>query len=448
MKLHYLFVFYQILKITYAAESCYATNEDPYRRVGQKSSYFISENLDDSLIEVEGCEPKMLWYLGRHGARRPSSGEIEDYGSRMPALQEKIVSAGILGEGEMCEEDYINIGGYTWHLTPDDHKLLMESGRDEQRGLGSRWINRLPTILDDPELIQTRATYWQRTYGSAEAFLEGAYPGQNVTFPHIMDTDMLLRFWDFCPAYLYGVDHNNRTFVEEYKFFASPAWQEMIADVSRRVGVEVTHEDVWMAWALCRYDLAEFPNVHEHISPWCAIFSDENMKMFDFNDDLVFYQLGGYGHDINWKMTKPLVEEMKMRFIDMSSGSNEKKAYLYFTHSEAVNTMLPVFGLYRDPEPLTADMWPSDSHLWQTSKMLAFSHNIALVGLECPEREERFNIQVYHQEKPIEVPFCGDSICSYSQFMELIQPVLDVDFHFECNHDVLYPDEIRKHYYQ
>ena len=52
MKLHYLFVFYQILKITYAAESCYATNEDPYRRVGQKSSYFISENLDDSLIEV------------------------------------------------------------------------------------------------------------------------------------------------------------------------------------------------------------------------------------------------------------------------------------------------------------------------------------------------------------------------------------------------------------
>ena len=79
-----------------------------------------------------------------------------------------------------------------------------------------------------------------------------------------------------------------------------------------------------------------------------------------------------------------------------SSGSNEKKAYLYFTHSEAVNTMLPVFGLYRDPEPLTADMWPSDSHLWQTSKMLAFSHNIALVGLECPEREERFNIQVIY----------------------------------------------------
>ena len=120
----------------------------------------------------------------------------------------------------MCEDDYINIGSYTFDLTSDDHKVifimekrknvkklvlrcdevfiffdqvLMESGKDEQRGLGARWINRLPTILDDPDLTQTRATYWQRTYGSAEAFLEGAYPGQNVTFPHIMDTDILLR---------------------------------------------------------------------------------------------------------------------------------------------------------------------------------------------------------------------------------------------------------------
>ena len=54
MKLQHLFIFYQIVEITFAAESCYATNTNPYRRVGQKSSYFINENLDDSLIEV--CE--------------------------------------------------------------------------------------------------------------------------------------------------------------------------------------------------------------------------------------------------------------------------------------------------------------------------------------------------------------------------------------------------------
>ena len=66
-----------------------------------------------------------------------------------------------------------------------------------------------------------------------------------------------------------------------------------------------------------RYDLAEFPNVTEHISPWCALFSEDNLKMLDFNDDLVFYQIGGYGHDINWKMTKPLVVELENRLLQM-----------------------------------------------------------------------------------------------------------------------------------
>ena len=94
----------------------------------------------------------------------------------------------------MCEDDYINIGAYTWNYIPDDHKLLYESGKEEQRRLGRRWISRLPSLLSDPDLTQTRATYWQRTYGSAEAFLEGAYPGENVTFPHIMVTDIMLRF--------------------------------------------------------------------------------------------------------------------------------------------------------------------------------------------------------------------------------------------------------------
>ena len=63
--------------------------------------------------------------------------------------------------------------------------------------------------------------------------------------------------------------------------------------------------------------MAEFPNVTEHISPWCALFSEDNLKMLDFNDDLVFYQIGGYGHDINWKMTKPLVVELENRLLQM-----------------------------------------------------------------------------------------------------------------------------------
>ena len=68
---------------------------------------------------------------------------------------------------------------------------------------------------------------------------------------------------------------------------------------------------------MLRYDLAEFPDVWAHVSPWCALFSEDNLKMLEFTDDLSFYYNDGYGYDINWQMTKPLVEELKLRFQEL-----------------------------------------------------------------------------------------------------------------------------------
>ena len=66
-----------------------------------------------------------------------------------------------------------------------------------------------------------------------------------------------------------------------------------------------------------RYDLAEFPDVWDHVSPWCAVFSEENLKILEFTDDLSYYYKDGYGYDINWQMTKPLVEELQLRFQEL-----------------------------------------------------------------------------------------------------------------------------------
>lgn len=68
---------------------------------------------------------------------------------------------------------------------------------------------------------------------------------------------------------------------------------------------------------ILRYDLAEFPDVWDHVSPWCALFSEDNLKILEFADDLSFYYKDGYGYDINWQMTKPLVDEMQLRFQEL-----------------------------------------------------------------------------------------------------------------------------------
>ena len=422
------------------SEQCYANNPQPYQRMGQKSSYFINANLAEEEIRVEGCEPELLWYLGRHGARKPSDTEIEDYAVRAPELQARIVLAGLSGLGQLCLEDIDNLDLYTFDLTVADHKLLMESGAREQEELGARWRKRLPSLIKDPELMQTRATYKQRTYASAEAFLRGAYPDDNVTYPHVIVNDMLLRFYEFCPAYIEGVDGNNHTFEEKWKFMEEPAYQDMVLDVSARVGTSLSVSDVMMAWNLCRYELAEFPDTSLHISPWCAIFSEDNFQVLQYTDDLGFYYKDGYGHDINWGMTSPLIREMAERFSGLEDGTSQEKVFIYISHSEATNTVLPVLGLYNDSSPLVASDWPAESHLWQTSDIVSFSHNIALLGLHCPAMEEEHQVMALHMERQVVMPSCGQLLCPLSTFRsKVLQPILEVDFEEICNHELIRP---------
>merc|ERR1711963_1077589 len=103
-------------------QSCYSSNPNPYRRMGQKSSYFINANEDASEIEYPGCEPVLLWYLGRHGARKPSDKEILEMAVKLPELQDRIVQAS--AHGDMCQEDVKLLEEWRFNYTEgEDHKL-------------------------------------------------------------------------------------------------------------------------------------------------------------------------------------------------------------------------------------------------------------------------------------------------------------------------------------
>ena len=67
-----------------------------------------------------------------------------------------------------------------------------------------------------------------------------------------------------------------------------------------------------------RYEIAEFPpETSDKIAPWCVLFSESDLKILEFADDLSFYWKDGYGFDVNWKMTKPLMVEMHERFSQL-----------------------------------------------------------------------------------------------------------------------------------
>ena len=36
-------------------------------------------------------------------------------------------------------------------------------------------------------------------------------------------------------------------------------------------------------------------------SPWCAVFTEEDLKLVEFRDDLDDYYKDAYGNDVNWQ---------------------------------------------------------------------------------------------------------------------------------------------------
>lgn len=61
----------------------------------------------------------------------------------------------------------------------------------------------------------------------------------------------------------------------------------------------------------CRYQKAW--SVTE-LSPWCAVFSKEELRVLEYREDLDYYYKAGYGRDINTRLGCPLLHDMMRHF--------------------------------------------------------------------------------------------------------------------------------------
>lgn len=64
---------------------CYASDQDPYLQFGAKTSYEFSTGRtagpggQGNAKGIPGCRPILVWMVARHGAKNPSSSEIEKF---------------------------------------------------------------------------------------------------------------------------------------------------------------------------------------------------------------------------------------------------------------------------------------------------------------------------------------------------------------------------------
>jgi multiple inositol-polyphosphate phosphatase/2,3-bisphosphoglycerate 3-phosphatase len=438
---------------------------DVRQHISSTTSYAAGSKIkygnEDAVITPDGCVPVHVNLVARHGSRRPTKkriAELEKFADRLRVLYQKAVDS--QSKKTTSPPAWI----LDWASPWSDKQIggeLLPKGEEELYDLAQRYKLMYPDIFNDqyhPDVYPIIATQVGRSAASSVAFGMGMFAGQGTlgvgkhrAFSVITDTkghDIHLRFHDTCMAYKESKKLRKPKVAAEQK----DVYDLVAKGVKGRYGLALTGDDVTSLWLLCKNEASLLDVVDQA----CGLFTDEEIELLEWADDLEMFHLKGYGETINYRMGIPLlddvVQSMDRAMLADQSHKVVEKARLRFAHAETVIPFSCLLGLFlehddvkkvQSEEPLKAPFRPPHKRLWRAALVAPFAANTALVLHKCPANNAagaQYLVQALHNEKPVVMPACnGTYFCPIEAFKErVVSPHMKSSFEALCTMSVVH----------
>lgn len=401
---------------------CFAEEDDPYLYMATKTAYHFVHGGKTRFQTVPNCRPMQMWMLVTHGTRCPSLNEIDEI-VNLTNLKEQILNNHeIRNEGHMCNRDLENLRRWKpdVYLMPQHAEVLTPQGVEDMKLLARRLQSNFPELLRSDNISITSANYKFRTTGarsSMDAFMEGLFASRTAVLAEESSlNDTLLTAYKTCGVW--EDDKNEQSFedTERNRFDAGPEFQNLLKNVSRRLGFlyNISIETINAMYDACRYEKAWTVT---KLSPWCAVFSKEELRVLEYREDLEYYYKAGYGREINARLGCPLLHDMMRHFWNVAHDemSDEPAGIFYFTDVISLQNLLTTIGINEDRMPLTALNYKEMAkRQWRTSFISSFAANLIAVFYKCNDGNERNKVMFYLGEKPVQYDGCHVGLCDWS----------------------------------
>ncbi|KAJ0764496.1 putative phosphoric monoester hydrolase [Helianthus annuus] len=416
----------------------------------------IKENAFDSSKIPGQCSPIHLNLVARHGTRAPTKKRMRDL--EILSVQLKSLMQNAKGKGSSLEKLPSWLTGWSspWKGKTKGGELIMH-GEDEMYNLGIRIRERFQELFSDdyhPDVYQIRATQIPRASASAVAFGMGMFSGRGkigagnhrafAVLSESRASDIMLRFHDCCQNYKV---HRKQQEPAVFKL-KEPVLDEITRSLAARYELNFTIKDTSTLWFLCKQEASLLDLTNQA----CGLFSNDEVNLLEWTDDLEMFILKGYGKSLNYRMGVPLLEDVissmetaiKAKEEGYAPGSYEK-ARLRFAHAETLVPFSCLIGLFLDgsefdqiqkEKPLEYPLKPPQKRTWRGSTVAPFAGNNALVLYSCPENNtSKYFVQVLHNEQPIPMAGCGGTdFCPFQIFKEKIAAAhLKHSYDYLCN---------------
>lgn len=359
---------------------------DVYHHLGNLSPYSKAPNTPLNLSSgvPPGCKVDKAFLIHRHGSRQPLSDEITYIQNLSSYINSNKAIFSKPATKPPSKFSFLQLG---WNSTFTINDLSAP-GRQQLFDHGVAFKLKHPQLYTN----QVLAGNQDRVVESAEWFMDGyygRYASSNATLNLIAENSTTVSWitsMDTCDAWEYSFGSD---LVDAWgAVYLPPITARLNKQLSASFpGVNFTADHVHGMLYACAYGTAVYG---ENSSPWCALFTPEEILHNEYEYDLLMRGAFGYGQpgDMGPVLGSFLVGNVSA-FMHQSSANLS----LNFGHDTTIDQGLTALNLAYD-DAFPSEGPPNPDRAWRTAKQVPFAAQMLWYGLACDGGQQRIQLSL------------------------------------------------------
>ncbi|KAK8034331.1 histidine acid phosphatase [Apiospora rasikravindrae] len=363
-----------------------ANAAEPLKWLGANGPWFSGDNVNGISADVpENCYVDQAAYVSRHGSRFPDQGAYNGWVS----LQQKLSAGGYTASGALSF-----MPNWKTVLTNPSKQIAMESptGVKEAQDMGYQLRTRYPDLYKDGDDFMVWANNYTRVLQTAQMFVRGFLGWEADSLGSVVSVTSKgfpggigdsLAPSDMCPKFADTEGSEQQSAWD--KIWIPPVQARLNSLISGNL--TLTAGDITSIPYLCGYE----SQITGRLSPWCDVLTDEELKSYQYSNDMRYFYGIGPGTDLNKKMMTPYLDALMGLFTQgpnitgmKSDGSSfdVPKLLVSFLNDGQLTELVTSSGVF-DGQPLLSPTEKDDNRLWIGSRYVTMRGTITFERLNC-----------------------------------------------------------------
>lgn len=340
----------------------------------------------------DGCRVDLAAFFSRHGSRYPDTGAYRQWTDLHDRVQ-----AGMPFNVTDPKLAFLK----TWKPVLSDPAAqiaqVSPTGYKELTNMGAAWRMRYADLYE----YNTPFTMWANWYSSSPRVRDSArmfahgFLGPNATE---LGTIYALngsdpRSWmnslapsDICPAYK---DDGGSPYTDEWASVYLPPIGSRLNAAIEGGNFNFTQTDVSIIPYLCGFET----QITGQRSPFCDIFTEDEILQYEYAQDLRYWYGTGLGTDVEKNQMLPILDMLVRRFIDgpdvlyrtgTNSTFNAPNIMASFSNDGQINQLVAATGVF-DNEPQLPGNMMLPNRKFRASRLTPMRGTVAFERLVCDD---------------------------------------------------------------